>query len=215
MPAKKGLDLKVSDPKKAKKLTSIAKVSSQLFAAKGYMETSVDDIAAASKVTKGGIYHYFVSKIDILYYICATYVDLDHAGLDQSLGEIPDVSEKIRHIIFHHIDHYVHHPAAAKTILHESFNLPPRLLKEIRAKERRYFEIVSATIKDFLGEKASKDLVTTLTFTLFGMMNWIYKWYNPKGAINPTELSRIIYETFAEGTRSSKLKIEKNSNHYH
>jgi AcrR family transcriptional regulator len=202
---RKGIDFDLSDPR-AKKLAGIAKVGAQLFATKGYMETSVDDIAAAAKVTKGGIYHYFGSKTDILYYISSTYVDIDLGGLEQSLKEIQEVTEKIQYIVFHHIDHYVHHPAAAKTILHESYNLPPRLLKEVRARERRYFEIVSATIADFLGDKATKELATTLTFTLFGMMNWIYKWYDPKGAVKPTELSRLIYATFTQGVQNSILR---------
>jgi len=206
---RKAIDLAVSDAKKAKKLAAIAKVGAQLFGTKGYMETSVDDIAAAAKVTKGGIYHYFGSKTDILYYISSTYVDFDRAGLEQSLNEITDVSEKIRQIIFRHIDHYVRHPAAAKTILHESYNLPPRLLKEVRARERRYFEIVSGTITDFLGEKATRELATTLTFTLFGMMNLIYKWYDPRGTMKPAELSDLIYQTFTQGVRHSILTKRK------
>jgi len=206
MVKKKVTDFEVSDPKKAKKLAGIAKVSAQLFSTRGYMETSMDDIAAAAKVTKGGVYHYFGSKNDILYYISSTYVDLDQADLENSLSAIPEIEEKIRHIIFRHINHYVRHPAAAKTLLHESYNLPPRLLKEVRARERRYFAIVCATVSDFLGEKSTKELATTLTFTLFGMMNWIYKWYNPKGAIKPTELSGLIYDIFAQGVRNSILQ---------
>jgi TetR/AcrR family transcriptional regulator, cholesterol catabolism regulator len=202
----RGIQQSSIDPKHAKRLNAIAKVSARLFSSKGYVETSMDDIAAAAKVTKGGVYHYFGSKTDILYHISATYVDLDRAGLEQSLGEIPDVSEKIRFIVFHHIDHYVSHPAAAKTLLHEAYILPPKLLKEVRAKERRYFEIVSATIADFLGTKYTKELATTLTFTLFGMMNWIYNWYDPKGTMKPTELSELIYNTFIQGVRNSILK---------
>ncbi len=203
MAKKKGIDFETSDPKWVKKLAGIAKVAAQLFATKGYMETSMDDIAAAAKVTKGGIYYYFGSKTDILYYISSTYVDLDSKGLEQSLGEIPNASEKIKFIIFHHISHYVSHPAAAKTLLHESYNLPPKLLKEVRVRERHYFEIVYAIIADFLGKKSTRELVTTLTFTLFGMMNWIYKWYNPKGMINYAEISGIIYETFTQGVKNS------------
>ena len=59
------------------------KASAQLFASRGYIETSVDDIAAAANVTKGGVYHYFASKTEILYFICSTYVDLDPKDLEQ------------------------------------------------------------------------------------------------------------------------------------
>ncbi len=35
----------------------IAKTAAELFGTKGYLETNMDDIAAAAGVTKGGVYH--------------------------------------------------------------------------------------------------------------------------------------------------------------
>jgi AcrR family transcriptional regulator len=111
-------------PKQIKKINFIARVSSQLFATKGYLETSMEDIAAAAKVTKGGIYHYFASKSDVLYFICSTYIELDLENLEKSLRRIETTSEKIKFIIFRHIEHYTTHVFSAKTLLHEASNLP-------------------------------------------------------------------------------------------
>jgi hypothetical protein len=47
-------------------------------------------------------------------------VDLDRAGPEKSLSDLPDASGKIRFIVFHHIEHYTTHASAAKTLLHES-----------------------------------------------------------------------------------------------
>src|SRR5579863_2144102 len=33
------------------------------FGSKGYAQTSVDEIAAAARVTKGAVYHHFTSKV--------------------------------------------------------------------------------------------------------------------------------------------------------
>lgn len=206
MATKKGIDLSRADSKQQKRINSIAKVSAQLFSTRGYLETSMDDIAGAAKVTKGGVYHYFGSKDEILYFISSTYVDLDRAGLEKSLVDLPGTSERIKFIVFHHIDHYTTHAPAAKTLLHESYNLSPKYLREVRARERWYFEIVSGVISDFLGEKSTKELATVLTFTLFGMMNWIYKWYDPKGTMKPKELSQLIFDLFTQGVRNSMLK---------
>ena len=205
MAVRRGIDLAKADPRQAKRINSIAKVAAQLFSTRGYLETSVDDIASAAKVTKGGIYHYFASKDEILYFISSTYVDLDREGLEKSLAGISDASEKIRFIVSHHIEHYTTHASAAKTLLHESYNLSPKYLKEVRARERWYFEIVSGVIADFMGDRSTKERATVLAFTLFGMMNWIYKWYDPKGAIRPGELSRLIYDLFTKGMEHSIL----------
>lgn len=200
---RKGISFLEADPKQARRIRAIAKVAAELFSTKGYIETSVDHIAAAAKVTKGGVYHYFASKTEILYFICSTYVELDLEGLEQSLAELHDSTEKVRFVVSHHIDHYTHHAAAAKTLMHEAYNLPPKYLKEVRARERRYFQIVSAVIAELMGGAPRRGVLTTLTFSLFGMMNWIYSWYDPKGDISPSELSDLIWALFTNGVRAS------------
>jgi len=47
-----------------KELLSVAE---KLFLDKGYEQTSIDDILKASGISKGGFYHYFKSKDEILY----------------------------------------------------------------------------------------------------------------------------------------------------
>jgi len=62
--------------KRWKKAVSIGEAAAQLFNERGYLETSMDDIAAAANLSKGGIYHYFFSKSEILYFISTNYIDL-------------------------------------------------------------------------------------------------------------------------------------------
>jgi AcrR family transcriptional regulator len=202
---KKGIALDEANAKQAKRIHSIAKVSADLFSSKGYLETSMHDIAVAAKVTKGGVYHYFGSKTEILYFICSTYVDLDLENLEQSLSAIKGRVEKTKFIIFRHIDHYATHTSAAKTLLNEAYNLPPRYFREVKSREKKYFDIVAQVLSEYLGVRRKKPALTALTFTLFGMMNWIYSWYNPKGLLKPEELSSIIFETFTKGVDGASL----------
>lgn len=205
MKRKKGIAFDKANAKQIKRINAIAKVSADLFSAKGYLETSMGDIAEAAKVTKGGVYHYFGTKTEILYYICSTYVDLDLENLEQSLTTIEESVEKIKFIIFRHIDHYATHTSAAKTLLNEAYNLPPRYFREVKAREKRYFAIVYRVLSEYLGVQEEKNTLTALTFTLFGMMNWIYSWYDPKGPLKPKELSSIISETFMKGAGGASL----------
>jgi AcrR family transcriptional regulator len=199
MAARKGINFSKADTKQIEKINSIARVSSQLFATRGYLETSMDDMAAAAKVTKGGIYHYFASKSDVLYFICSTYIELDLENLEKSLRRIETTRKKIKYIIFRHIEHYTTHVFSAKTLLHEANNLPLRYFREVRALERRYYDIVAGVLSGLPSARRRKDVVTALTFTLFGMLNWIYSWYNPRGGITPRDLSQLIYEIFTNG----------------
>jgi hypothetical protein len=60
------------EPNKNKKeqdnKAKIGRVAAKLFKEKGYSETRVDDISNVAKLSKGGIYHYFFSKNEILYF---------------------------------------------------------------------------------------------------------------------------------------------------
>lgn len=202
---RKGISFSSADLRQTKKIIKIAQVASRLFDKKGYLATSMDDIAAAAKVTKGGVYHYFGSKTEILYFICSTYVDLDLENLEQSLKEFDESAEKIKFIIFRHIEHYVTHQSAAKTLLNEAYCLPSKNFKQVKAREKQYFRIVSRVLSEYLDPRATKDIVTALTFTLFGMMNWIYTWYDPKKTLKPKELANLIFEIFTKGVGGTIL----------
>jgi AcrR family transcriptional regulator len=48
------------------KIRKIVEISEKLFLKKGYEATTIDDILAATGLSKGGFYHYFTSKDDVL-----------------------------------------------------------------------------------------------------------------------------------------------------
>jgi AcrR family transcriptional regulator len=188
-------------PRSDKKVLAIATAAARQFGAKGYIATSLEDIAAAARMSKGAMYHYFNSKCDILNFILSTFMDLVLDNAEQDLKKMNDPVERIRIIILRHVKTYTDNPDLAKTLLNEAHNLSPAKLKKIKTKQRKYFAIVAEAISSSLGEANDKDRVTVLTFSLLGMCNWIYAWYNPKGAISPEELSQMMFENF---TRSWK-----------
>ncbi|KPU46329.1 putative HTH-type transcriptional regulator YfiR [Oxobacter pfennigii] len=49
-----------------KKKLELLDIAEKLFIEKGYEQTSIEDILSASGISKGGFYHYFKSKEDIL-----------------------------------------------------------------------------------------------------------------------------------------------------
>jgi len=191
--------LKQLSQKELSKMTGIAKAAAKLFDEKGYLETSMDDISSAAKLSKGGIYHYFSSKNEILYFISTNFMGFLLKDLEQELEEIGDNFEKIQFIISRHIGFYTKYIAEAKTTLHEGHLLPPAYFKIIAEQERQYHQIVNKVLSDFLGGRISKDQLKVLTFILFGTCNGIYYWYDPKGSIIPEELSKIISHILCKG----------------
>ena len=185
--------------KSDKKVVTIANAAAKLFSSKGYVATSMEDVAAAAKISKGSIYYYFSTKDEILDYILSTFMGavLENAGHD--LQEIDDPEERIRIMILRHVTTYTGDMYLARTLMQEAHNLPAAKHRKIKVKEREYFRIVFGALSSYLNDEADKDLLTVLTFNLLGMCNWLFSWYDPKKNIDPEQLARLIFDTFMNG----------------
>lgn len=187
------------------KMNVIASAAARLYSTKGYRETSMEDVAVSAKLSKGGMYHYFSSKEDILYFILSNFMDSLLEGFEQDLENIRDPEDKIRYIIRHHVEAYVAHMYSAKVLLNEAYNLSALRISRIKSKEKQYFSTIAEELSLYVGHRLNKDILTVVTFNLLGMCNWIYSWYNPKGAINPEQLSQVIFKNFTRGLFSLQV----------
>ena len=184
-----------------KKMGGIAKVGAELFSKRGFAETSMEDIAAAAKLSKGGIYHYFPSKTELLYFILDNFMNNVLENLQEELDSLDDKLEKVRRLIFRHVELYPKKMAEAKTLFHEVQNLPPKSFRKIVAREREYYHIAAQVLSEYFGASVNKSQVTAMTFILLGMCNSIYAWYNPRSSIHPDQLSKIIFSVVIDGVR--------------
>lgn len=187
--------------RKGPKKKKIGSAAAKVFNKKGYLETNIDDIAAAAKMSKGGLYHYFSSKDEILFFILDSTMDIVLKDLQSQLQTFQDSTSKIEFIIMRHIDLYVKYTSQAKTLLHDAHCLSAKRYKSIKSREREYYRIVMDVFLEFfegLGS-AHLDEIKAMAFLLFGMSNWTYHWYDPKGSISPEKLSRITCTVFLKG----------------
>ena len=182
-----------------RKRTAIAKIAAEFFSKKGYAETSMEDIAAAAKLSKGGIYHYFPSKTEVLYFIVSNFMDIVLKDLAEDLGNMDDGLEKVKRVIQRHVELYPKHVAEAKTLINAVHNLPPKSFKKITMKQRQYFRITADVLSEYLGSSAGKNEVTAITFILLGMCNSIYAWYNPHSPLKPKQLSQMMFDLLLDG----------------
>jgi TetR/AcrR family transcriptional repressor of nem operon len=70
-------------PQRSSAKTKILDVALTVIRAKGYAATTVDDLCAASNVTKGAFFHHFHSKADLGMAILDRYARADIATLDR------------------------------------------------------------------------------------------------------------------------------------
>ena len=195
--------------KEFNKMCGIGKAAAKLFDERGYLETSLKDVSTEAKISKGGIYHYFSNKHEILYFILDNYMDLLLGGLEEELKELADIDSKMQFIMFRHLRLYNRNVPEAKALLIEAHNLPSKYFKAIAEKERKYAQILIDILSDYFNGSMQIDKLKAISFTLFGMFNSIMYWYDPKGPVTLEELSKIVYDIFLKGVSYYRVDQEE------
>jgi hypothetical protein len=90
-----------------------------------------------------------------------------------------------------------------KVLSHEAEALVEPYRREVAAIKRRYFARGLSLYQDFAkGGRARAVNPRVAVLGLFGMMNWIYTWHNPKVDPRADALSEIISNIFLEGVKN-------------
>jgi AcrR family transcriptional regulator len=175
----------------------ILRTAARLFQQRGYDATSMNDVAAALKLSKGGLYHHFQSKDEILFEIMNHAMEITQERVLKPVSTIADPEERLRALIRLHIE-LVLSPRDREitVVLHENHPLPPSLRKRINARKKDYIHFVEnllAEVQEKMQEKnrhQTKGKVSprAAAFALLGMINWIYQWYKPEGDLQAQTL---------------------------
>lgn len=169
----------------------ILRTAARLFQQRGYDATSMNDVAASLKLSKGGLYHHFQSKDEILFEIMNHAMELTQERVLTPVRSIADPVERLRALIRLHIEVVLSPRDREITVmLHENHPLPPALRKRINHRKKEYVHFVESLIADVQRSRSSKGAVSprAAAFALLGMINWIYQWYKPEGELQANNL---------------------------
>jgi len=179
------------------KLESILRTAAAIFAEKGYHQASIRDIARATGVSLSGLYYYFDSKEELLFLI------QDHAfgtltgNLERMLEGVEEPHRKLRILMENHLRYFIGAKAEMKVLSHESESLTGDFRRTVNAKKRRLTEIVMEILREIRPEGGVDPRVAT--FSLFGMMNWLYNWHQPEFDPPVERLVDDMYRIFVYG----------------
>jgi AcrR family transcriptional regulator len=166
--------------------------AARVFADKGYHPTTMRDLSAASGMSLAGMYYYVRGKEDLLALIQERCFAQVLEGARQAVAGATDPQERLQAFIRHHVAFFAGHMAEMKVLSHES---SPR---SVSAVKRRYVDLLEGILKDATPEQSAVDR-SAATYILFGMMNWIYNWYDPAGEIDPARLADLMASIFLGG----------------
>jgi AcrR family transcriptional regulator len=183
------------------KLEFILRIASQIFAQKGYHPTTMRDISRATGVSLSGLYHYCESKEELLFLIQDNCFGRVLERLDERLFELEDPAEQLRVFIENHLSFFAANMAEMKVLSHEGESLAGEKYRNVANKKKDYTKRVRQILSDLRKQRNSHAKVdlTVATYALFGMLNWIYNWYDPKGQLKVNDLSQHVTRLFLGG----------------
>ena len=173
----------------------ILRTAARLFQQRGYDATSMNDVAASLKLSKGGLYHHFQSKDEILFEIMNHAMEITQERVVNPVRGIADPEERLRALIRLHIGLVLSPRDREITVmLHENHPLPPALRKRINTRKKDYIHFLENLMKEVQdlskAQRPAKGRVSprAAAFALLGMIIWIYQWYKPEGDLQAQNL---------------------------
>jgi len=194
-----------------RRLAKILAHATNVFYEKGYAGASMRDLSRSSSMSLAGLYYYFESKEKLLYLIQKHTFTTIVERLHERLEQVEDPAERIRVFILNHVEYFLANQKAMKVLSHEDDVLRNGFGSEIAGIKREYYRICIELLDDFKRAKGLQFSSRIAVLSLFGMMNWIYTWYNPRADANAKELSRQMGDIFLLGICAPGKRKKKRS----
>jgi AcrR family transcriptional regulator len=197
--AHRSLRRQSSEPRFDRQLGKILEHATEVFCDKGYAGASMRDLSRATGMSLAGMYHYFGSKDRLLYLIQKHTFSTILSSLRDRLSRSQDSQQCIRALINNHLEYFLEHQQAMKVLSHEDDVLDGGYGREIARIKRDYYEICRELLDRYKKEKGLEFDSRTAVLSLFGMMNWIYTWHNPRVDADAQQIAREMGDIFLRG----------------
>jgi TetR/AcrR family transcriptional regulator, cholesterol catabolism regulator len=178
----------------------LLRTAADLFRERGYRATTVDDIAARLGMSKASLYTYFRAKDEMLAAISRETIAAFTRELALVLRSDLAPEEKLRRVVRQHVRFVISNRSFLTVFFSEEASLPARFARSIAAQKDRYDKGVETIVLDGVRRGVFRDVPPRLVvFGLLGMLNWLYKWYNPAGRWGAEEISAAFLSLLEGG----------------
>src|SRR5438876_8593468 len=141
-------------------------------------------------MSKASLYTCFRAKEEILAAISRETIERFTHELALVRGSDLSPEEKLRRIVRGHVRFVIANRSFLTVFFSEETNLPPRLARALAAQKDRYDKGVESIVVEGVRRGVFRDVPPRLVvFGVLGMLNSLYKWYNPRGRWGAEEIS--------------------------
>jgi AcrR family transcriptional regulator len=167
----------------------ILRAAGREFRTRGFAETGMREIAAATDLSPANLYNYFRGKDEILFFCQDSSLDRLIANLEKTRRITASSAEKLRAVITFHL-HCVLDEVEGSAAHLMTNSIPHHLQKRLLAKRNRYErglrQLITAGIRT--GDFISTDPALAAR-AILGALNSTVLWFNPQGALTANDLA--------------------------
>lgn len=179
-----------------------------LFWRKGYISTSMRDIAAAYGCKPANIYNFFANKEEILFEVLLEEMEQIIAPikyLEEEDSTTPE--EQLRLVIGSHLKLTLSYRRSAKLLFDVSLdNLSKAKRKKIVDLRDTYDRIIRKILRRGMDVGSFREIDEKIAgFMLASMITRTRIWYHPKKGVSVEELADFIFEFALNGLRNTQL----------
>jgi len=187
------------------KLEHLLERAAALIADKGFEATSIRDVGREADKSLGGMYYYFRSKEDLLYQIqYGTFAQLLEA--QERIDALPgSPEERFRRLVIGHLAFFARHPNEMKVCTYELESLQGDAYHEVEGVRRRYYRMMAERVRELMdgsaGDGTESRQSRHATLFIFGMLNWVFMWYDSTRDAPLDELGEEMVALVLNGLR--------------
>ena len=173
--------------------SEILRAAADIFSERGYQATTLDDIAAAARISRATFYSYFPSKDELLRRMYRQVISSTQAAIERIANEDLPIPEKLRRMIRFVISYLATHKPLMQVFFSELFSLPSNMSRSVTQANRAFCEVIERVVKAGVRTRVVVPLnPQRFTYVLLGACNWMHRWYRPGGEWTPEAIAEEI-----------------------
>jgi AcrR family transcriptional regulator len=151
-------------------------------------------------MSKASLYKSFHAKEEMLAVIYRRTIETFTRELSLVLGSSLAPEDKLRRVVRDHVRFVIANRSFLTVFFSEEANLPTRLARALAAQKDRYDKGIESLVVEGVKRGVFRDVPPRLVvFGVLGMLNWVYKWYNPRGRWGAEEISAAFLSLIEGG----------------
>lgn len=182
----------------------ILQAAAAAIAEHGFHGMTMRGLARATGRGLATFYDYFSSKEDLLFSLQTDAFETMASSANAALEGVDDQVDQLYVFILNHLRYSAENRSEMRVLVHEASALPAGRRKTVRLLKEAYFNICRDIVAAILVsgckspgaggvDRLDPAEVERVTYSVFGMLNWSYGWYDPQQHGTPQDVARTIH----------------------